>query len=65
MIKDGQVDEAKVVLGECVDGLFAVAQALTPFMPQTANTIQTALKADIITKAEPLFPRLGASEKQN
>ena len=35
-----------------------IAKKLAPFMPETAETIRTALSQDKIEKAKPLFPRL-------
>ncbi len=38
--------------------LYEIAKKLAPFMPETAETIRSALSAERIVKAEPLFPRL-------
>lgn len=56
MVKRGEA-AAPLVAG-WVQRLRGVALALTPFMPQTARTIQEHLSAARITKAAPLFPRL-------
>jgi len=58
MFKDGKVDEVAKLLGRWSYVLLLVGKLLTPFMPQTAESIQKVLKADTISKAEPLFPRL-------
>lgn len=42
--------------------LSAVAEALIPFMPDTAQAIQKALTAPRITKAQPMFPKLSGRE---
>ena len=56
MVKDGkQVDE---LIGAWVASLRGVAAVLAPFMPETSKKITSALTAEKITKAAPLFPRL-------
>ena len=46
------------VLTQTVAGLRDVGRQLTPFLPTTGSAITAALSRDVITKAEPLFPRL-------
>jgi len=46
------------VMSELVGLLYEISKKLAPFMPETAEKIRTALSADKIEKAEPLFPRL-------
>jgi methionyl-tRNA synthetase len=38
--------------------LYEIAKKLSPFMPETSESIRSALSADRIKKPEPLFPRL-------
>ena len=46
------------MMSELVGLLYEISKKLAPFMPETAEKIRTALSADKIEKAEPLFPRL-------
>jgi methionyl-tRNA synthetase len=56
MVKEGK--PVVELLAGWVQRLRGVAEALAPFMPETAQTLAQALSADTITKATPLFPRL-------
>ncbi|TSA45701.1 methionine--tRNA ligase [bacterium] len=46
------------VISNLVALLYEVAKKLAPFMPETCEKIRSALSADRIIKAQPLFPRL-------
>lgn len=50
--------QLEIVLAHLVYTLDIIQQWLLPFMPETAKKIKTAIAADKIIKAEPLFPRL-------
>ncbi len=56
--KEADKSELSALLDRWCAILLEIGKQLQPFMPETAQTIQQALKADKITKAEPLFPRL-------
>lgn len=58
MAKAGKLSEVPQLVGNWVRALGQVAEQLAPFMPETSKTIATALAAQPITKAAPLFPRL-------
>lgn len=46
------------VISNLVALLYEIAKKLAPFLPETAEKIRTALSAEKIVKAEPLFPRI-------
>lgn len=48
----------KSVLAHCVDRIQEIGMQLTPFIPETAEKIQTQFKGPKITAQKPLFPRL-------
>lgn len=48
-------EKVKELLLNLVAVLYDIALKLSPIMPETANTIRTALEADKVSKAEPLF----------
>lgn len=43
---------------QVIDVVEIIAKSLAPFMPETSEKILTAVTADKIVKAEPLFPRI-------
>jgi len=57
-----QAEKNPQLFGEVISSLAAllgdIAMNLAPFMPDSAEKIRSALAADKIAKAEPLFPRL-------
>ena len=57
-VKRGAHDAARDKLGEWVQQLKTVAYWLTPFLPETARRLLSALEAARVERAEPLFPRL-------
>lgn len=58
LAKAGRENEAKLVLGELVDGILEVAGLLVPFLPETSKEIQEIFEADeILPPKTPLFPK--------
>ncbi len=51
-------DELKEVLGVYVEKIRIVADALRPFMPDTAGKILKQFEAPVIKSFEPMFPRI-------
>ena len=50
---------SNIVIGTTgLRGLRDIAEALKPFMPQTAEKISKQFNAEKITKVEPMFPKL-------
>lgn len=58
LAKTGEAERLSGFLDLWCARFVSIVEELKPFMPSTAATIQQALSADKITKAEPLFPRL-------
>jgi len=56
--KDNKINELKGFIILLVDVLRNVEQAISPFMPQTAESIRVQLGIDKINKGKPLFPRI-------
>lgn len=46
------------VIANLVALLYEIAKKLAPYLPETSEKIRTALSAEKIEKAEPLFPRI-------
>lgn len=51
-------EEAQKTLEELLGAIIAIGEALLPFMPETAEKILAAAKAEKIVKGEILFPRI-------
>jgi methionyl-tRNA synthetase len=59
LAKQGKTDELKSVLASLLEVLKAVAEALRPFMPSTAEAIHKQLgDGKKVAKGQPLFPRI-------
>jgi len=58
LAKEGNENKVQEFLNGWVQELRQVGKMLAPFMPETSQKITAALRAERITKAEPLFPRL-------
>ena len=57
--KEGKKDELAVFLDEMIAGLGIIGHWLTPFMPGTAERLQSMFKeGKAIKRGDPLFPRL-------
>ena len=59
-VRNGHLDAARKKLIPLVTRLERIGHWLTPLLPATSRVIQAALSRTLITKAQPLFPRLGA-----
>jgi methionyl-tRNA synthetase len=57
MMKGAESAKVPALVGNWVLALRQITLQLKPFMSQTAETMEKALLADKIVKAEPLFPR--------
>lgn len=58
LAKEGKSDELKSFIRLLVDSLREVALVISPFLPQTSQSITEQLGQDVINKANPLFPRI-------
>lgn len=63
MINSDRKKEVPGLIGNWVAALVEVAHQLKPFMPQTSQKMLSVLKAERITKTEPLFPRLNFNKQ--
>lgn len=59
--KENKVDELKVFISLLVGVIRAVSDAISPFMPQTADSINEQMGSPVIKKGKPLFPRIDVS----
>ncbi len=58
LAKENRIDELKNFIHLLVEVLRKVADAISPFMPRTAESIIEQLGKDKIKKGKPLFPRI-------
>lgn len=58
LAKEGKVKKLATVLQHSAEGVRNLAHWLQPFLPQTAEIIRTAITAQPVVKAVPMFPRL-------
>lgn len=58
LTKENKTDELKAFIRLLVEVIRKVAQSISPFMPQTAESIREQLGKDKIKKGKPLFPRI-------
>lgn len=58
LAKENKTDELKGFLVVLVEAIKKIKQAISPFMPQTAESIREQLGEDKIQKGRPLFPRI-------
>jgi methionyl-tRNA synthetase len=63
LAKENKAEELKSFIGLLIDVIRAVAGAIYPFMPQTAESIEAQFGKDKIKKAQPLFPRIDVSKR--
>ncbi|MDP3970598.1 MAG: methionine--tRNA ligase [bacterium] len=52
------IDKLKRILAKLVVMVQDIGLALEPFLPSTSNTIQEHFNKEVITKIQPLFPRI-------
>ncbi len=53
------LEKFTIISGELLAAIKDIAEKLSPFMPEASKKILTVVNAEKITKAEPLFPRIG------
>ena len=58
LAKENKTDELKSFIRLLVDVIREVAEAILPFMPDTAASIKEQIGQDTINKGKPLFPRI-------
>lgn len=58
MAKSGESQAIQPLLNKWATQLLDFALLVKPFIPETSQKIEQALKVDTVTKTEPLFPRL-------
>jgi methionyl-tRNA synthetase len=58
LAKENKLDELKAFIRLLVEAIREVAKDISPFMPQTADSINAQLGTDKIQKGNPLFPRI-------
>ncbi len=58
LAKENKIDELKEFITVLVDVLRNVEHAISPFMPQTAESIGEQLGKETVKKGRPLFPRI-------
>lgn len=58
LAKESKTEELKAFIRLLVDSIRKVADELTPFMPQTAESIRVQFGEKEIKKGNPLFPRI-------
>jgi methionyl-tRNA synthetase len=60
LAKENKIDELKAFIRLLVETIRKVAQEISPFMPQTAQSIAEQFGRDKTGKGKPLFPRIDA-----
>lgn len=58
LMKENKIDELKGFIHLLLEVIRKVSDAISPFMPQTAESIREQLGKDKIKKGKPLFPRI-------
>ncbi len=58
LAKAGKTKEINEILNKAANGISEISQLLWPFLPETAEKIETIITAKQIKKNKPLFPRL-------
>jgi methionyl-tRNA synthetase len=56
--RENKIEELKAFIRLLAEVIRHVAEAISPFMPQTAESIRGQLSQDKIKKGKPLFPRI-------
>jgi methionyl-tRNA synthetase len=64
-ISSGRLERARELLRDWVERLDALAHWLSPFLPETSGRVRLALAAPRIGRAEPLFPRLRGTGRED
>lgn len=63
LIKEDRKEELKAFIRLLVDAIRMIGEEIAPFMPKTAESIQTQLGGIEIKKGNPLFPRIETKKK--
>ncbi|MDI6606575.1 MAG: class I tRNA ligase family protein, partial [Candidatus Omnitrophota bacterium] len=58
LAKENKIDELKAFIRLLVETIRKIAQEISPFMPQTAQSIAEQFGKDKTKKGKPLFPRI-------
>lgn len=58
LVKEGKAEELKKFIRLLVEVIRNVGEAVSPFMPRTAESIREQIGKDKINKTNPLFPRI-------
>lgn len=58
LAKEKKIEELKAFICLLVEVIIGVSRALSPFMPQTSESINQQIGPDRIKKGKPLFPRI-------
>jgi methionyl-tRNA synthetase len=58
LAKENKTDELKAFIRLLVETIRKIAQEISPFMPQTAKSIEEQFGQDKTKKGKPLFPRI-------
>jgi len=62
LVKENKTDELKAFITLLIEVIRTVSDAISPFMPETAQAINEQLGTGRIKKGKPLFPRIDISE---
>jgi methionyl-tRNA synthetase len=62
LAKEKKVDKLKGFIHLLIEVIRHVAEVISPFMPQTAESITQQLGEEKIKKGKPLFPRIDISK---
>ena len=57
-LKEKKLEELKAFILVLVEVIRKVAEAISPFMPQTAESILRQIGNEKVSKGKPLFPRI-------
>ncbi len=63
LVKENKTEELKNFIVLLIKVISAVARALAPFMPKTAEAISAQIGIDAVKKSNPLFPRIETTNR--
>ena len=63
LVKEKKIDQLKAFIQLLVELIRKVSDAISPFMPDTAESIIQQLGKDKVKKGEPLFPRIDIKDR--
>ncbi len=64
MVKEGNIEDARVVLTDLAVLLRDIAEGLSIFLPESGDKMYRAITQSIITKAEPMFQKVELTEPE-